>query len=109
MAYRSPARWLAPAALATVFIITCVILISGGGDGGSRSGATEPATTTATTSPAARRAPARRAPRFYTVKAGDVLSSIAIGNGLSVERLQELNPGVDAQTLRPGQRLKLTR
>ncbi len=106
MPYRSPARWLAPAALATAFIITCVILISGGGDGDSRSGATEPRTTT--TTPAARRAPARPARRIYTVKAGDVLSSIAISHDLSVERLQELNPGVDAQTLRPGQRLKLT-
>jgi LysM repeat protein len=41
------------------------------------------------------------------VKPGDVLSSIAEKTGVSLQRLQELNPDVDASALRAGQKLKL--
>jgi len=41
------------------------------------------------------------------VRAGDTLGSIAERTGRTPEQLQELNPGLDAQTLQPGQKLKL--
>jgi LysM repeat protein len=41
------------------------------------------------------------------VRTGDTLSSISLDTGVSVDRLQELNPDVDVQALQPGQRLKL--
>lgn len=43
----------------------------------------------------------------YTVKRGDTLAGIAQTTGISVERLQELNPDLDPQALVSGQRIKL--
>lgn len=43
----------------------------------------------------------------YVVQPGDNLSTIAQGANISEERLLELNPDVDPQTLQPGQTLKL--
>ena len=43
----------------------------------------------------------------YVVRAGDTLGGIAEKTGVSVEKLQELNPDVDPQALTSGQRLKL--
>ena len=42
------------------------------------------------------------------MKANDTLSAIADATGVSLTRLQDLNPDVDAGALRAGQRLKLT-
>lgn len=56
-----------------------------------------------------RRAPRERSrrPATYTVEAGDTLGSIADDTGVSVERLQEINPQLDPQTLATGQRINL--
>ncbi len=43
----------------------------------------------------------------YVVQPGDSLSTIADSANLSEERILELNPDVDPQTLQPGQTLKL--
>lgn len=43
----------------------------------------------------------------YTVKPGDTLASIAEDTGVSVDRLRELNPKIDPQTLTTGQRINL--
>ncbi|MBA3422491.1 MAG: LysM peptidoglycan-binding domain-containing protein [Thermoleophilaceae bacterium] len=48
-----------------------------------------------------------RGPATYTVQAGDTLGSIAEDTGVSEERLQELNPQLDPQTLATGQRINL--
>ena len=51
---------------------------------------------------------ARRARRrIYRVKLNDTLGLIAEKTGVPVERLQELNPELDAQNLVVGQRVKL--
>ena len=107
-AYRqSSLRMLAPASLllfAVVFLVVVVTSLSGG------SSPVEPARTTKTgqqgssgTAQAAR--PRER--RFYTVKSGDNLFSIAAKTGVAVEKLQALNPSVDPQGLVAGQRIKL--
>lgn len=44
---------------------------------------------------------------FYVVQSDDTLTAIATRTGLSVAELQALNPDVDPQILRSGQRLKL--
>lgn len=103
MPYRSPARWLGPLALFAVFIATWSILTSGGGSDEGGEVRAPAATTTQTTKPEKKSDRART----YTVKSGDVLSVIAESNDISIEELQRLNPDVDAQSLRPGQRLKL--
>ena len=45
--------------------------------------------------------------RIYVVKSGDTLGSISEKVGVSVEKLQELNPGLDQFALRTGQKLKI--
>jgi LysM repeat protein len=76
-------------------------------------------TTAATTLPPAptRTAPARTvkkppkkpkaAARFYTVVAGDTFSVISSKTGVSVARIQALNPNADSNALFIGQRLRI--
>ena len=49
----------------------------------------------------------QQARKSYVVQSGDTLSSIAEETGITVERLQELNPDIDPQILVSGQKLKL--
>jgi LysM repeat protein len=103
MARRSPARFLAPLALVAVCIALFMVVQSSqtNSDGnGSPNGATgaEP-TATAT--------PERRGRRRYTVREGDTPSSIAEKTGVPLEDILRLNPDLDPQTLRPGQRIRL--
>ena len=42
------------------------------------------------------------------MRAGDTPSGIAEKHGISLDTLMELNPNLDAQTLAPGQRVKLS-
>lgn len=55
--------------------------------------------------------PSPRAPvtggASYVVREGDALSAIAQRTGLTVDRLMELNPTLDPQTLVPGRRIRL--
>jgi LysM repeat protein len=108
---RSPARWLAPIAL-----VACAVVVYSVVNGGLLSdepASTSPASKSSTTSrtgsersKAKRRAAKRR--RTYTVKAGDTLSSIAVKTDVSLERIQELNPELDSQSLQTGQLVKLS-
>jgi LysM repeat protein len=104
---RSPARLLAPLALiAVAFAVVAVVLSSSGtdNDGGGDATANRPSTSapssTTTTTPAPRRS-------TYTVKTGDTLNAIAEKTGVSVERLEELNPDLDPQALLSGQKINL--
>ena len=108
MTRRSPARLLAPLALIAV-AAALVIVLSGGGAGGGLVGTEEPAGTAASptaTSAEGTKKPARRR-KTYTVKAGDTPSGIAEKTGVSVEELLDANPDVDAQSLAPGDRLRI--
>lgn len=101
-----PSRLLAPLALAACVVAVAVIVVS---SLGGEEGATAPTAATQTaarpsTSSDASGTPARRT---YTVKSGDSLSLIAEKTGVPVEELIRLNPGVDPQSLRTGQKLKL--
>lgn len=110
MSYRSPARWLAPLALVGAAVaILVTVASSDSGPGGSTSASPtsttpRPARTSRTSGAARRPTPARRT---YTVEPGDVLTLIAEKTGVTLERLQALNPDVDAQSLHAGQKLKL--
>lgn len=103
-ASKSPARVLAPLALVLCSLAFLVVIISAGsGDGGAGDKSSprttaEPARTNTDTQP-------RRS--TYTVKTGDTLGGIAAKTDVSVEKLQELNPGLDPQALVAGQKLKL--
>lgn len=65
---------------------------------------TAPATTAVTTGATTATTPASR---FYVVREGDTLETIAEQEGTSVERLLELNPGVDPVALSIGQRIRV--
>lgn len=104
--HRSPARWLAPLALAAAFAATWIVADGGSSDEQDDSPKAVRSTETTTRGQTARQGARRRS---YTVRPGDILGQIAAENGLSVRELEALNPGVDAQTLTPGQRLRLSR
>ena len=46
-------------------------------------------------------------PKYYVVQPGDSLSLIAEKTGVSLERLQQLNPNIDPQLLPSGVKLQL--
>jgi LysM repeat protein len=109
MAYRrrrSPTRWLAPVALVTCAVAVYAVVdntllkddpSSNGNETTQRS---TPTTTTRKSSTTKRR-------RSYTVKSGDTLSAIAVKTGVSLDKIERLNPKLDADTLHAGQKVRL--
>lgn len=112
MAYRSPARWLAPLALLGS-VAAIMIVISSSSSGSDEPQATAPgiagSTTTSdtATTDTTETTPNSGGRRSYTVEEGDTLSAIADKTGVPLDVIEELNPKIDAQTLRAGQRIKL--
>ena len=105
--HRSPARLLAPLALVAVTVAVVLIVAASGGsgdDGGGDADANRTAGTAQTSETTTTQTPQRRT---YTVKTGDTLGAIAEKTGVSVERLQELNPELDPQALLSGQKINL--
>lgn len=51
--------------------------------------------------------PKRAAATAYSVRSGDTLASIAEKFGTSVDRLMELNPGLDPTALRVGEPIRV--
>jgi LysM repeat protein len=107
----SLARFLAPLALiAFTVAVLAIVMESGVTDDNSSSDSTGarnlPAATERTTStPAGQKK--KRIPATYTIRANDTLSGIAARWGMTVEKLQELNPELDPQGLVAGQKIKL--
>jgi LysM repeat protein len=99
MVERSPARLLAPVALVAFTAVLVLVIATSGG---------RPSRPATTSTPTVARTPSGRPlPRTYVVRPGDSLSVISARKGVPVERLEELNPSVDPNALRPGQRIKL--
>jgi LysM repeat protein len=113
---RSPTRLLAPVALVLALLAFVVVISTSGGSNESAqtsSNSAEKARDLGQT-PKERRREQRRQQRegklpddVYVVKEGDTLGGIAETTGVPVERLQELNPGLDQFQLTKGQRIKL--
>lgn len=108
-------RWLAPLALVIVAIAVYAIVQSGSSNGGSDGSGSGPGPgTTSTTSTSGRRkgtTPPKQAkpaaPATYTVQQGDTLVGIAAKTGVPLDRLEALNPGLDASAMHIGQRIRL--
>ena len=101
---RSPARLIAPVALVVAVVaVLLVVQASTSSDGDSKSGSADTSTTEQTTSTTSQR-PIRPS---YTVKLNDTLGLISEKTGVSVARIQELNPELDPQNLIVGQKIKL--
>ena len=92
------ARILGPLALIAVLIAAYVIVDGYSDDEESDSPATE--VQAGSNGDPDKEGP--ETPREYEVQAGDSLTSIAEKFGVSVERLERLNPEIDAQTLNEG-------
>lgn len=113
MAYRSPARWLAP--LALLGSLAAILIVISSSDGGSSSpdtsstaGITGSETTTTSTTGTTTTAPVDPdTPRFYEVKPGDTLTAIADATGVPLEQLEQLNDDIDSQSLTVGERIRL--
>ena len=105
---RRLSRLFAPLALVAVVAALAVVVINSNvvngdeGDGGER---TTERTSTGAEEQSDR--PRRRTRARYTIKTGDTLGGIAEKTGVSVERLEALNPELDPQALVAGQRIKL--
>ena len=93
-------RFLAPVAI-VVALLAVVIVVSSVGTGSSSKSA-KPTVTTASKK-------AKRPPKFYIVKPGDNLGAIADKTDVPIEDIKDLNPDIDPQMVRPGQRLRLRR
>jgi hypothetical protein len=103
---RSPARLLAPLALllAAGACVAVVAASTGSDDDGGRQATSR----TAERDQREARGDRRRSRRpTYVVKLNDTLGLISEKTGVPVERLQELNPELDPQSLVVGQRIKL--
>ncbi len=98
-------RYLAPLALVLV-AVAVLFVVGSSGTGDDTQDKSDKASRTTGTQQRTDTAP-RRTPASYTVKTGDTLGAIAEQTGVSVERLQELNPELDPQALVSGQRIKL--
>jgi LysM repeat protein len=101
------ARLVAPLAFFAAATIL-IVLIQRGLDGGSTDTATTatPPVTSPTTTAGTATTPAKR--RFYRVKRGDTLESIAAKFNTTVDDLLSLNPDVDPLALSPRQRIRVS-
>jgi len=111
---RTPARWLAPIALVACAVAVYSVVNSNlfaDDEPASNSSAAQSATSTTKTTSGRAKTTSRSAgsrKRAYIVKSGDTLSSISIKTGVSLERIEALNPKLDSQSLQTGQRVKLS-
>jgi LysM repeat protein len=95
MAYRNPARFLAPLALVASVALVIVVVGAAGKHPTAPAGAAKPA------------AVHTHPHRIYRVHTGDTLSSVSVHTRVPLTRLEQLNPAIDPNALRPGQRIKL--
>jgi len=100
----APARVLAVTTLVAALVVV-VVAIGGalGGDDSSGSGGHRHGGQTARSGGHQ----VQKTPAAYEVQSGDTLISIAHHNGVTVARIEALNPEVDPQILIAGETLKL--
>jgi LysM repeat protein len=103
--FSAPARAFAAIALVCGFLVVVVVIATSlGGDGSGSDGGSPPAKQANSESNGDGKV---HTPKSYVVQNGDTLTSIAHETGVSVARIQELNPGIDPQILISGEKLKL--
>jgi LysM repeat protein len=102
---RSPARLLAPLALLLAVVAVLLVVQASTDSNGSKDD--KAGETTTPTDETTAETPTRRTRPTYTVKLNDTLGLISEKTGVSVERIEELNPELDPQNLIVGQKIKL--
>ena len=94
-------RLLALAALVLAVVLIFVIVGNNtGSDDGGKGGAKTDKKDGSNQKPKTKK-------KVYVIKEGDTLTAISASTGIPVEKIQELNPDLDPQTLISGQSLKL--
>ena len=109
MAHRGIARVVAPLAL-VAFVIALLMVISASGDhtdSGTSTKIGEGSAKSQKSKPHVRATKSTTAPKYYTVQPNDSFSTIAAQNGVSTDKIQELNPDLDPQLLSIGDRIRL--
>ena len=105
---RLATRLAAPAAFLAGITVAVLLVRAGLNDGETTTAAqTSVATTTAVTTTARTRTATQPTPVFVEVESGGTLDQIALDNDTTVERLLELNPGLDPTALQVGQRIRV--
>lgn len=111
--FGAPALFLAAATVA-------VLLVRAGLDTGETATTTTGTRTSRATTRVTPRAPVSTAtrpakrhrrrtsqPRYYAIRGGDTLATVAQDLGTTVEALQRLNPNVDSSSMQIGQRIRV--
>jgi LysM repeat protein len=102
---RSPARLLAP--LALVVSVVAIVLVIQATLGSDDDGPAERTQRTTSVEQQPTQTTKQRVRPSYTVKLNDTLEGISEKTGVSVARIEELNPELDPQNLIVGQKIKL--
>jgi LysM repeat protein len=99
-------RYAAPVAFLAAVTIAVLLVRSGLNANSSPSQPTTVVTTasTPTTTPRTTR---HRRPKYYRLKAGETISDVAIRFDTTVEELLKLNPKIEPNQLRIGQRIRV--
>jgi LysM repeat protein len=101
------ARLAAPAAFFLAAIVL-VLLVQSAISSNSPGDAGAPTATLSTTSEPGSTSATPRKKRFYKVRRGDTLESIAARFDTTVDELLTLNPRIDPLALSPGQRVRVS-
>ena len=105
MPHRRRVRWLAPFVLLGAVALVAWVVTSTLSDPSSKSPTVEASPAGSATHDAT--PPTSSSSTTYTVKNGDLLTSVSEKTGVSLDRLYELNPDIDANALRAGQKIRL--
>lgn len=103
-------RWTSRLAAPLAFFLGAtilILLIQSGLDEGETTTAAPPTATLVTGPPATTTGEEPRKKRFYRVKRGDTLESIAAKFDTTVDELLRLNPRIDPLALAPRQRIRV--
>lgn len=101
-------RVLAPVAFLAAATLLVVLVQRALRDEPGDAGATTTGETVPITTASAETAGGEAERRFYRIKVGDTLESIAERFDTTVDELLQLNPGVDPLALTPGQRIRIS-
>ncbi len=111
---KSVARFIAPVAFLAAFTVAVLLVRAGLSNDDDVAPTTAVVTTAATNAPTTATATTRTgttatttAAQFYVIQSGDTLDQVALRHDTTVERLLELNPGVDTNSLQIGQRIRV--
>jgi len=101
---RSWQHYAAPAAFLLAVTIA-VVLIRAGFESGASTGSAAPRTVAATTG--SKPVKGKPTTKFWVVKAGDTFAVISAATGVSVKRIQKLNPKRTSTTLFIGEKVRI--